>query len=182
MIFRCLKCGKLSFDILCKECDIEVNFYKKDDVVSFYRYDDIEFLLKFKYQKNGSIVFKYLSKPFAKFAKEFKFKAFVIPIESKREVGYSHTAILAKALKTSYLTPLYSSLIDKSNVRYAGKSLEFRKNHPREFIYNGKSGIDAILVDDVKTTGLTITCAKEVLKKHNVNVLFSVVLSDKSLV
>ncbi|MEO1958631.1 MAG: ComF family protein [Nautiliaceae bacterium] len=182
MIFRCLKCNKLSFEVLCEECRVEVNLYRKDGVISFYRYDDIEFLLKFKYQKNGSVVFKYLSKPFAKFAKEFKFKAFVIPIEGKREVGYSHTAILAKAFNTSYLTPLYSSLIDKSNVRYAGKSFEFRKNHPRKFIYNGKSGIDAILVDDVKTTGLTLSFAKEVLKKHNVNVLFSVVLSDKSLV
>jgi competence protein ComFC len=182
MIFRCLRCNKLSFEILCEECGVEVGFYKKDNVISFYKYDDIEFLLKFKYQKNGSVVFKYLSKPFSDFVKEFKFRAFVIPIESRIKVGYSHTAILAKALKTSYLTPLYSSLIDKSNVKYAGKSLEFRKTHPREFIYKGKSGIDAILVDDVKTTGLTLSFAKEVLKKHNVNVLFSVVLSDKSLV
>jgi len=73
---------------------------------------------------------------------------------------------------------LYSTLHSTSNVKYAGKSLEFRLNNPRKFEYKGKKNIDVVLVDDIVTTGTTLKEAKQVLKRAGVNVLFSVVLAD----
>ncbi len=72
----------------------------------------------------------------------------------------------------------FSTLHASSDVKYAGKSLEFRLNNPRNFKYTGPKNIDVVLVDDIVTTGSTLKEAKEVLKNHNVNVLFSLVLAD----
>jgi competence protein ComFC len=66
-----------------------------------------------------------------------------------------------------------------NNIKYAGKSLDFRLKNKKEFIYNGLRGIDVILVDDIYTTGSTINQAIEVLKENDVNILFSIVLARK---
>ncbi len=134
-------------------------------------------LVKAKYNRFGSRVFNVLAKPLGFFAKEFKEKAYIIPIDDDFKKGFSHTAILAKAMHTSTLKPLYSSLIATNKVKYAGKSLEFRLKNPRGFVYKGKKNIDVILVDDIVTTKTTLSEAKDVLKKAGVNVLFSVVLA-----
>ena len=181
-IFKCLICQKFSFDVICENCQKE--FLKpdlkiKDNIVSFYNYEEIELLIKYKYTRFGSRIFKILAdNSFKLFAKEIKEEFFIIPIDDKTEKGFSHTAILANSMKTKFLTPLFNSLSALNDVHYAGESLEFRLNNPREFVYNGKENIDVFLVDDIKTTGTTLNEAKEVLKKHNVNVFLSVVLAD----
>jgi competence protein ComFC len=63
-------------------------------------------------------------------------------------------------------------------VNYSGKSLQYRLEHPRDFVYTGKSGIDVILVDDIVTTGITLQEAQKVLMEHDVNVLFALTLAD----
>jgi competence protein ComFC len=63
-------------------------------------------------------------------------------------------------------------------VNYSGKSLQFRLEHPRDFVYKGKSNIDVILVDDIITTGITLQEAQKVLMTHGVNVLFALTLAD----
>jgi len=182
MIFSCLICNETSFEIICKTCQktfLSPFLFKKDDVISFYHYDEIEWLIKYKYNKFGNKIFEILAKnSFKKFAKTCSFKdVYVIPIDDNTKKGFSHTAILAKHLKPAF-TPQYSSLLATNSVEYAGKSLEFRLNNPRKFIYKGKKNIKAILVDDVLTTGTTINEAKEVLEKNGVEVLFSVVLAN----
>ena len=164
--------------MICSKCKslLKPEFIKKDDVISFYKYEDIEFLIKFKYEKFGSFIFKELSAPFSLFSKSYPEVLNVIPIDDRIEKGYSHTAILAKAMKKD--KKLYSTLHSKSNIKYAGKSLEFRLSNPRDFKYTGSKNIDVVLVDDIVTTKTTINEAKEVLKKYNVNVLFSLVLAD----
>jgi competence protein ComFC len=114
---------------------------------------------------------KYLSE-------EIKEKFYVIPVDDKIKKGYSHTAVLANEMKTDLIKPLYNVLHSSSNVRYAGKSLEFRLKNPRNFIYRGKSGIDVILIDDIATTGLTLNEAKECLNGCGVNVALSAVLAN----
>ncbi|QCT94827.1 ComF family protein [Caminibacter mediatlanticus TB-2] len=181
MIFSCIICNNVSFEIICKNCQKE--FLKpeikfKDNIVSFYEYEEISFLIKYKYEKFGSSVFKILAKNSLKlFVKEFKEKAFVIPIDDKIDKGFSHTAILVKSMKTKYLTPLFFTLHSTNNFQYAGKNLEERLKNPRNFKYIGPKNIDVILVDDITTTGLTLQEAKEVLQHNKVNVLFSVVLA-----
>ena len=181
MIFSCIICNNVSFEIICKNCQKE--FLKpeikfKDNIVSFYEYEEISFLIKYKYEKFGSSIFKILAKNSLKlFVKEFKEKAFVIPIDDKIDKGFSHTAILIKSMKTKYLTPLFSTLHSTNNFQYAGKNLEERLKNPRNFKYIGPKNIDVILVDDITTTGLTLQEAKEVLQHNKVNVLVSVVLA-----
>ena len=133
-------------------------------------------MIKYKYEKFGSFVFKELSFPFSFFSKNYPHILNIIPIDDKVDKGYSHTAILANAMQKD--KKLYSTLHSQTDVKYAGKSLEFRLNNPRNFKYCGPKNIDVVLVDDVVTTGTTLNEAKEVLKKYNINVLFSLVLAD----
>ena len=171
-------CGKFSFSLLCKDCKnlLKPEFIKKGDVISFYRYEEIEFLIKYKYQKFGSFIFKELSFPFYLFSKNYPDRLNIIPIDDNVDKGYSHTAILAKAMKKD--KKLYSTLHSQNNVKYAGKSLAFRLNNPRNFKYIGPKNIDVVLIDDVVTTGTTLKEVKDVLKQYKVNVLFSLVLAD----
>jgi competence protein ComFC len=83
-------------------------------------------------------------------------------------------------MKTKYLVPLFNTLHSTNDIKYAGQSLEFRLNSPRNFKYKGPKNIDVILVDDIKTTGTTLNEAKEVLEKFGVNVYLSIVLADLS--
>ena len=182
-IFRCITCNEFSFEIICKNCEkilLRPTINIKNDILSFYDYEEIEFLIKYKYNKFGHRIFKILAKPFYSFAKEIKENFFVIPIDDNPKKGFSHTAILANSMKNKYLKILFNSLLATNNVKYAGKTLEFRLNNPKNFIYKGKDNIDAILVDDVITTKTTLNQAKEVLKKHNVNVILSIVLANLS--
>ena len=169
--------------MICNHCQKNLlvpNVRKRGDIISFYDYDEIEFLLKYKYHPFGSRVIKILAKnSFKKFAEVYKEKIYSISIDDKIEKGYSHTAILNHYLNSPYITPIYGKLLAQSRVKYAGQSLDFRKNNPRNFKYYGKKNIDVILVDDVVTTGTTIDEAKKVLKEKNVNVAFCLVLADK---
>jgi competence protein ComFC len=152
---------------------------EKNGIVSFYDYETVEGIIKYKYHKFGSRVFKLLSytvlKPFAEYIKE---NLYILPVDDKIKKGYSHTAIMAASMKTSYLTPLYSVLHSKSDIKYAGKSLEFRLKNPRNFKYTGLRDINVILVDDIATTGLTLKQAEETLQKYGVNVVMRVVFSN----
>ena len=171
-------CDKFSLSHICTSCKklLKPEFIKKDDVISFYKYENIEFLIKYKYEKFGSFVFKELATSFSLFSKRYPNTLNIIPIDDKIDKGYSHTAILANAMKKD--NKLYSTLHSQNNIKYAGKPLEFRLNNPRNFKYFGPKGINVVLVDDIVTTGTTLNEAKEVLKRDNVNVLFSLVLAD----
>ena len=179
----CLTCTNFSFSIICKNCQktlLTPSIKKRDDIVSFYQYEEIERLLKYKYHPFGSRVFEVLAKnSFKKFAEVYREEIYSLSIDDNPKRGYSHTAILNHSLKSKYITPLYKKLLAQNDITYAGKDLEFRLNNPRDFRYTGIENIDVILVDDIVTTGTTIQEAKEVLKKHNVNVLFCLVLVDK---
>jgi competence protein ComFC len=183
-IFKCLICKNFSFEVICKKCQNEFlkpNIKIKDNTISFYNYEEIEWLIKFKYNKFGDRIFKVLAEnSFKIFSRNIKENFFVIPIDDKIDKGFSHSAILVKSMKTKFLTPLFNSLHSTNDVQYAGKSLEFRLNNPRNFKYKGPKDIDVILVDDIKTTGTTLNEAKEVLERFGVNVYLSVVLSDLS--
>jgi competence protein ComFC len=182
MIFKCLICNNFSFQVICKNCQVKFlkpKIRKKDNVVSFYDYETIDFLIKYKYHKFGSNIFKILAEnSLKKFALNIKDVFYVIPIDDNVKKGYSHTAILANSMKTNYLKPLYNCLHSTNDVQYAGKSLEYRLQNPRNFKYTGKKNIDVILVDDIMTTGITLNEAEEKLKEYEVNVYLKMVLAN----
>jgi len=189
-VLRCYSCSKLSFHIICKTCKEQLFIpsirTKKSgtmDVISFYRYSTIGSLLHTKHKPEGYRIYRALAeltmKPFIKeFVENDDGEVYIIGIDENIKSGYSHVSLLTRAMKTKTSIPLHSKLMATNRVNYSGKSLNFRLNNPREFIYRGKEDIHAILVDDIITTGITLQEAQKVLMQHGVNVLFALTLAD----
>lgn len=113
-----------------------------------------------------------------KFLKESDSYVYIIGVDEKIKGGYSHVASLTKDMKRDRSKVLHSSLMSQNSISYAGKTLQYRLNHPREFLYSGHRDIDAILVDDIVTTGITLQEAEDTLNMSSVNVLFALTLAD----
>lgn len=188
----CLSCKKLSFEIICKSCQeklLSPSFYKRKIENDFFNYSfyslcEIENFINSKYYFYGDRVFNLLARlSFGKFAKNFEFpqKVLALPIDDHTRHNFSHTAILAKHLKSKFIIPKYNCLKAKNIVKYAGKDLEFRQNNPRKFEVNKIENSLIILCDDLITTGNTIKQAKKALEKKNNKVLFSLTLADAKL-
>ena len=186
---RCVTCEKLSFHLICKNC--QKNYFtpvfnkrelvKDFFVYSFYEYDAIKELLNAKYEFYGDRIYTILaSLSFSKFAFNFEFDELIdaVAIDDHTRHDFSHTAILAKHLKSQYITPKTNLLKANNQVKYAGKNLLFRQQNPRNFLYRGEKNRNIILVDDLITTGTTILEAKKCLEKDGCKVLFALTLSD----
>lgn len=185
---RCVKCAKISLKLICKDCQKILSEYEQGcrlvdgfKVYYFYKYSDIKEILSTKHHLCGSFAISNLARlSLTKFASEFSFgsKVLVIPLDDNTKSGYSHTAILAKALSNSELSPLYRALRATNSVKYAGKSLEFRRQNPRQFKLLKQIKYPVILVDDIITTGSSMLEAQKLLKRAGVRVLFGLVLAD----
>ncbi|MGC9350375.1 MAG: ComF family protein [Sulfurovum sp.] len=187
---RCYACTKPSFSIICKKC--QERLFKPQvhtrkvgtlDVISFYPYSAIESLLHTKHKVEGYRIYKKLAKmtmkPFIKeFAESLEGELYILGVDEYVGSGYSHTALLARELRTKSTKVMHGKLLAKNRISYSGKDLQFRLNHPRAFNYTGKRDIDVILVDDTVTTGITLQEAQSVLLQHGVNVLFALTLAD----
>jgi competence protein ComFC len=186
---RCFSCETISFSPFCKWCQktlLTPTLHRQKigtlEVVSFYEYSLIEKFLHTKHKPEGYRVFKAFAKllftPFAyHFNQHLDTKVYLIGVDDVVKNGYSHTAILTHAMKQSYLKPYYHQLLAQNKVHYSGKSLQYRLENPREFVYNGAKNIEVILVDDIVTTGTTLQQAMEVLHKSGINVLFALTLA-----
>lgn len=103
----------------------------------------------------------------------------VIALDDKVEnMLYSHSAILAKHLKTRFLKPVFNVLKAQNCIKYSGKSLEFRQKNKRNYKLLKTVDYPVILVDDIVTTGSSLLEAKKVLEKNKISVLFALVLAD----
>lgn len=186
---RCLICEALSSTHICSSCQKEnltPSLYTRKilgniKVYSFYKYRDIEPLLLTKHTDLGAYLYKIMATlTFEKFANEFHFEARVasISIDDHVKHGYSHTAILNRALNSNGIKPYYGKLRAHSKDTYSGKDYQYRLLHPRKFKYKSFKENDVIVVDDIITTGLTLTQAVETLTKAGKNVLFCLTLAD----
>ncbi|MDR0747236.1 MAG: ComF family protein [Helicobacteraceae bacterium] len=183
---RCLLCARWSIPLVCGECDRllaptpKLHKIKHLDLISFYDYDTIETLLWAKYHAFGSFILQRLAKKaFRPFFSDLKLEreAALIPIDDRPNAFFSHTAILAKYGAGGFARPYFGCLRANSNVKYAGKTLAFRKKHPRRFICKNFPPEDAILIDDLCTTGTTLLEAEETLEKRGKKTLFAVTLA-----
>ena len=188
----CITCKNFSLQIICKYCQNNLlipSFHKREIADGFYNYSfyalsELEDLLNSKYYFHGDRVFNILAKlSFEKFAKNFDFdsEVFAIPIDDHSRHEFSHTAILAKHLKSKIITPKYNCLKATNIVKYAGKDLDFRLKNPRKFKLTNIHNQMTILCDDLITTGATIKEAKKVCERQNNQVLFSLTLADAKL-
>lgn len=196
---RCHLCGALSIRFICPTCrfvlseptvgvrrldlsGLDVDSIRdKFNVYYFYNYSEIKPLLLSKHKISGAFVLKTLANiAFKMFKKEFEFdfRIDAVPIDDRLKQGYSHTAILARALKSKNITPLYASLRLDSDITYSGQSMQFRLENPRKFKLLKIPKNPVILVDDIITSGLTILQAKKTLQDAGVDVLFALVLAD----
>lgn len=182
-------CERLSLKHICKPCQNELlspSFFKrkilaKIPVYSFYKYQDIESLLLTKHTEIGHYIYSILAEnSFLPFAQNFEYGSNIISLSIDDHVknGYSHTAILNKALQSRWIKPKYAKIRAKNKVSYSGKDYQFRLLNPRNFQVSEFTDEDVILVDDVITTGLTLTQAVQALQKKGKNVLFCLTLAD----
>lgn len=188
---RCLLCESLSLTHICKTCQetfLTPSIYKRKiqniEVISFYKYKDIKDLLHTKHTDLGFYIYKILAKnSFLKFAQDFKHEDSIcsIAVDDKINSGYSHTAILNKTLKSKNIKPIFNKLRAKNNISYSGKSKEFRLLNPRQFKLDDFKEENVILVDDIITTGITLTQAIQVMKSNKKEVLFCLTLADADL-
>lgn len=186
---KCIICKQFSFKLICKNCQKTLLKPSRSTrtlpdgfkIYSFYRYQDIEDLLKTKHTHIGAGIYAILAQnAFGEFSCEFSFlsQIYALPIDDHVKSGYSHTAILANALKSKNIKPVFNKLRAKNHISYSGQSLTFRLQNPRDFEYSFKSEIDVILVDDIVTSTTTINEAKNTLRKSKVNPLFALTLAD----
>ena len=190
---RCFSCDNFSIEPVCKECQkdfLTPEMIEEEvgalEVVSFFDYYLTVEFIKSKYISSGYRIYKFIAqKYFAPFLKAYvenidSDKLYVIGVDENVDRGYSNVALLTHyaTLKNSKAIPLHNALKAKNRVQYAGESLEFRLENPREFVYSGPENIDAIIIDDTTTTGITLEQAHRVLKEHNVNVLFALTVAN----
>jgi competence protein ComFC len=188
---RCLMCEKFSLSHICKSCQNEHLSPKlttrnvlNTTVYSFYRYSDIESLLLTKHTDLGFYMYQILGKlAFKKFADHFDFEGNVIAIGVDDHVknGYSHTAILNQCLTCKTITPRYNMLGAQNTQSYSGKNYQYRLEHPRDFTCKDFKEEYVIIVDDIITTGLTLTQAINTLHVKGKEVLFCLTLADAKL-
>ncbi len=170
----------------CQKQFLQPSLYKRTlpngiEVFSFYKYEDIKPLLFTKHTNLGFYIYTLLAKlSFKKFAENFVYEeaTISIAIDDRATSGYSHTAILNKALKSSDIKPLFNKLRAQSMLSYSGKPKAFRLENPRNFRLKKFKQKSVIVVDDIITTGTTLTEATNLLCQENKEVLFCLTLAD----
>jgi len=150
-------------------------------VYSFYKYSEIESLLLTKHTDIGYYIYTILAKnAFKRFRERFTFenKVAAVGIDDHARHGYSHTALLVRQLKSDVIQPYYGRLRAQSQQSYSAQTFEYRLMHPRNFLFKSFVQTEVILVDDILTTGLTLSQAVETLQAHGKEVLFCLTLAD----
>jgi len=187
---RCLSCHVLSRSVVCQKCKetlLVPTITKRKvgtlEVISLFKYKNIEPFLLTKHTPVGYRLYRYFSKQFVKpfldnFATHIDTPVTLMAIDEQVQSGYSHTALLSHYAKSPKIALAHATLLAQNSVSYAGKSLEYRLNNPRDFRYTGKAGIEVILIDDIITTGVTLQEAQQELQRHGVEVLFALTLAD----
>jgi competence protein ComFC len=172
---------------MCQEKLLKPNITKRVleglEVYSFFNYQHIEDLLLTKHSPQGFKVYKALAQLSFKlfieyFIKDDSREIYIVGIDENTKYGYSHVALLTHELRQKHVKILYGSLMAKNPISYAGKSRQFRLENPRNFEYKGLKKIEVILVDDIITTGVTLTEARKLLAKNSVEVLFALTLAS----
>jgi competence protein ComFC len=184
-----MMCERLSFSHICSACQeslLTPTLHKRKimgsiPVYSFFRYDEIEPLLLTKHTDIGYYIYTILAKrSLESFAREWSYENRVasIGIDDEAKSGYSHTAVLNRALKSPQILPRYGKIRASHHYKYAGKSVDERLMNPRQFRYKPFAENEVILVDDIVTTGTTLSEASELLHANGKKVILCLTLTD----
>jgi competence protein ComFC len=181
-------CHRWAFRHICREClqFLEPTVTKRKllgniPVYSFYRYDEIEPLLLTKHTDIGYYLYRILARQaFSMFTDSFAYdgRLAVCGIDDRPQQGYAHTALLVKALNHSSMKQRYGRLQIEDHVSYSGKSMEFRLANPRKYKIASFPEEEVVLVDDIITTGLTLSSAVQALQRRGKQVPFCLALAN----
>ena len=186
---KCLLCKNFSLSHICKRCQEEHlrptllrrKLFGDIDVISFYPYSQIKELLHTKHSDLGYHIYTILARnSFTKFVNEFTYEneVAVLGIDDRPKGLYSHTAILAKHCKGKHISVQHAKLRAKNDISYSGKSKSFRLQNPRDFQLGSFPHKECILVDDIITTGTTLSEAVTTLAKAGKETLLCLTLAD----
>lgn len=198
---RCLVCENLSLRLICQQCLNSLPLRPTSRVLecglsvhSFFGLSDVAPLIYSKYHIFGSRILARLARHCAQyfFAKvSIPTHTIAIGLDDLPRKHYAHTAIIVREFckaSNATLIPSYGTLIATNPISYAGKSLEFRQNNPRHFLYKPKfhkqnttGDAGTIIFDDIITSGSTLTQAYQCLCAHGVRPLFAITLADARL-
>ena len=153
-------------------------------IYSLFAYDTVESLLLTKHKSEGYRIYRALGKFYLKpfihhLQSHLSISFYVVGIDERIVSGYSHIAQLTHPLRNKDIEVDHGVLIAENRISYAGKSLAYRLEHPRNFRYTGKKE-NIVLIDDIITTGTTLHEAAYRIQKEGGNVLFAVVVADAS--
>jgi len=193
----CMKCGRnlhyasLNSAILCKECNNRHYFFDQACSVCIYEGIIKDLILMFKYQRRVELktIFEELMEDFFKtFHGTFSEIDYIIPIPLSptkyREREFNQTHILAeitcKILKKSMLNNiLYRTKNTKPqanlNEQQRTKNIQGCFKARNAEVINSKN---VLLVDDVLTTGITVSEAAKILKINNAKDIFVFTLAN----
>jgi competence protein ComFC len=135
-----------------------------------------------KHTPQGYKLYKALAqlsfKPFIKsFMEQDNRPILVVGVDEDVKSGYSHVALLTHEMKHKNVKIQHAKLRATNKINYSGKTLQFRLENPRDFVYRGVKKGEVILVDDIVTTGTTLKEAKQVLEESGLKVLFALTLA-----
>lgn len=146
---KCVVCGKISFNPICSRCFFEIKITPTMRVIegvsiySFYNYSDVSILIKSKYYVFGSRILKILSAKASDYFFNSHLKSslwketnlYGIGIDDCVRSYYSHTAVILKEFCRYGFKPDYGKLQAKNNLQYAGKSLQYRRQNPKNLFF-----------------------------------------------
>jgi len=187
---RCLSCHKLSLKVICNSCTSRLLIANPTrrkigtlEVVSLFSYENMERFILTKHTPVGHRVYRHFAKEFTSkfldsFANAQDEEILIVGVDERVKSGYSHTALLCEQTRSKKIKVAHSKLLSTSDVKYAGKTLQYRIEHPRKFIYKGPTNLPVVLVDDIVTTGMTLIEADTLLRSMGAEVLFALTLAD----
>lgn len=189
----CLICGKLTKEIICKECEKDIysktiykvekkeseNIYFKNHIYIFEYKDKIRDLI-LGYKFNGkSYLYKLFSKIIIKSEKIcgiLKKYDIIIPVpihkKRKKQRGYNQSELIAKEIAKNINIEYRNDIIEKTknNLPQSSLTKEQRKQNVKNvYKIKNKEKIEnkkIIIIDDIYTTGNTVKAISKILKEN----------------
>ena len=182
---RCRKCGKPveDFEVICPDCEKTRHFYDKG--IGIYRYDAVMreavSCLKYKGRREyGEAMGVYAARSARGELAAWKVDAVIpIPIHPERlaERGYNQAEVIARAVSEESGIRLVTDGLLRNGSTAAMKNLTVKErfdNLSRVFEAGpGLSGVhNALIVDDIYTTGATIDAGARVLRDAGISRIY----------
>ena len=183
---RCAGCHKLSeASQTCKSCK---QWLVVDSVfvATAYEgiYEDLLFALKFDCKRQAA---EPIAKIMSKSAIDINKEAVLCPVPTApsriRQRGFDHTKLITKKISKNLNMEINSFLSRNTNTRQFGASRANRLRQMENEFYLAKGSEvknkDIVLIDDVITTGATLSGCARILKKSGAKSVRAIVFAQK---